>query len=100
KQASNSAKEAIYYYGIFDIANPDNRLRTYMTAQVSIVLAKAKNALLVPTTALVSAQGKTFVQVLGNNGKLVRREVEVALDNGVKAAIAKGLEAGERVAVV
>lgn len=53
---SSSDSEAIYYHGLFDVQNPDRTLRIGMTAQISIVLAKADDALLVPSQILRIAQ--------------------------------------------
>ncbi|HEX5372427.1 MAG TPA: efflux RND transporter periplasmic adaptor subunit, partial [Aquabacterium sp.] len=50
--SSSSAGTAIYYMGILDIPNPDGRLRISMTTQVNIVLAEAKDALVIPSAAL------------------------------------------------
>ena len=49
---STSSSTAIYYNGLFDVPNPEGRLRIAMTAQVNIVLAEAKDALTVPSSAL------------------------------------------------
>ena len=43
--ASSSSSTAIYYNGLFDVANPDHKLRISMTAQVTIVLDQADNVL-------------------------------------------------------
>src|SRR5690606_9228331 len=39
---------AVYYNGLFEVANPDHRLRIAMTAQVTIVVQSAHDVLLVP----------------------------------------------------
>ena len=49
--------EAIYYNALFDVDNPDNLLRFGMTAQVSIILERAEDALLVPSQVLVAKRG-------------------------------------------
>lgn len=54
--SSSSTSTAIYYNGLFDVPNPEGRLRIAMTAQVNIVLAEAKDALTVPSAALGAAQ--------------------------------------------
>ncbi|HNR91581.1 MAG TPA: efflux RND transporter periplasmic adaptor subunit [Dokdonella sp.] len=54
--ASSSSSTAIYYNGLFDVPNPEGRLRIAMTAQVNIVLAEAKDALVVPSSALGAPQ--------------------------------------------
>lgn len=50
--SSSSASSAVYYNGLFDIANPDGLLRIGMTAQVHIVLQQADDALLIPASAI------------------------------------------------
>ena len=43
---------AVYYNGLFSVHNPDGKLRIGMTAQVTIVLGSAKNAVTIPLAAL------------------------------------------------
>lgn len=50
--SSSSSSTAVYYNALFDVENPDGTLRIDMTAQVSVMLAQARNALLIPTVAL------------------------------------------------
>lgn len=51
----------VLYNALFDVANPDRALMTQMTAQVFFVVAQAKDAVLVPVSALrpVGAGGGT-----------------------------------------
>ena len=50
--SSNSSSSAVYYNALFDVPNEDRKLRIDMTAQVSIVLADAKNVLTIPAAAI------------------------------------------------
>ena len=50
---SSTAATAVYYNGLLNASNPDGKLRIEMTAQVSIVLSQARNALLIPSGALI-----------------------------------------------
>lgn len=45
---SGTSNASVYYNALLDVPNPENRLRIAMTAQVSLLLGEAKNALLVP----------------------------------------------------
>ena len=45
----------VFYDVLFDIPNPDRELNIQMTAQVFIVLAQAKGALLIPAAAIGNA---------------------------------------------
>ncbi|CAI1934921.1 efflux RND transporter periplasmic adaptor subunit [Serratia proteamaculans] len=92
---STSTSTAIYYNGLFDVANLDGALRISMTAQVYIVLAKAADAVVIPATAL---QGN-WVQVVDKQGNIARRPVKVGINNNVDAQIISGVLAGEQVIV-
>jgi len=56
--SSSTSSTAIYYNGLFDVPNPDGRLRISMTATVNIVLGEAHDALLVPSSAIVAGGGR------------------------------------------
>jgi macrolide-specific efflux system membrane fusion protein len=93
--------EAIYYNALFDVENPDNTLRFGMTAQVSIILAKAVDALLVPSQVLVKKRGsKASYQVLvKHDDKTQLRDVEVGLNNKIYAQVLSGLNEGEEIVI-
>ncbi len=95
----STSDNAVYYNGIFSVANPDHRLRIAMTAQVSIVIEDRKGVLTLPAAALGSAgrDGKYRVGVLGGDGKVQMTEVEVGLNNNITAEILGGLKEGDRV---
>jgi HlyD family secretion protein len=72
------------------------RLLSGMNAEVEIVAAEARNALLVPIEALRELGTDMYaVFVVLPNGELELRPVEVGLKDYVNAAILSGLEAGE-----
>ena len=52
--SSSSSSTAVYYNALFDVPNEDGKLRIDMTAQVYIVLAEAKNVLMIPAAAIQS----------------------------------------------
>ena len=52
---SSSSSSAVYYNALFDVPNEDGKLRINMTAQVSIVLAEARNVLTIPAAAVQGA---------------------------------------------
>lgn len=97
--ASTAAATAIYYNGLFDVPNPDGKLRISMTAQVYIVRAEAKGVVTIPSAALGArnADGTTALRVLDAAGSAQPRSVKVGLNNNVTAEITEGLAAGEQV---
>ncbi|CAI1888053.1 Macrolide-specific efflux protein macA precursor [Serratia quinivorans] len=98
---SGSSNASVYYNALLDVPNPDNRLRIAMTAQVSLLLGEAKNALLVPIQAVhKTADNKQQVQVLTGDNRLVMREVKTGITNNVDIQILSGLKAGENVVLV
>ncbi|MBL0656366.1 efflux RND transporter periplasmic adaptor subunit [Aeromonas caviae] len=93
--SSSSDSSAIYYHGLFEVPNQDGQLRISMTAQVYLVVARLKDALVIPAIALQGDQ----VRVVDNGGKISLRRVKVGLNNKVDAQILSGLSTGERVIV-
>ena len=83
----------VLYNALFDVPNPDGALMTQMTSQVFFVVAEAKDAVVVPVTALEGAR----VRVLGADGRVETRAVELGVRNRVAAEVRAGLEPGERV---
>ncbi len=92
---SSSDSSAIYYHGLFEVPNQDGQLRISMTAQVYLVVARLKSALVIPAIALQGDQ----VRVIDDGGRISLRRVRVGLNNKVDAQILSGLSAGERVIV-
>lgn len=93
KNLSVSNDSAIYYHGVFDVENNDRLLRIGMTTQVSIVLAKADNALLVPAQVLMAkpGRGQNYQVPVLVDGQQVLKDVKVGINNKVYAEILDGL---------
>jgi macrolide-specific efflux system membrane fusion protein len=94
-----STNNAIYYNGLFQVPNPDGKLRIDMTANVTIVLAEDKNALVVPSSALTKTpHGSYLVGVYDpSTGKTTPRRVTVGINNNVTAEITDGVNEGDLV---
>ncbi len=92
------AAKAIYYNGIFEVPNADGSLRIAMTAQVTIVVAVAKDVLSIPSAALGARgpDGRYKVRVV-DGSKTDERLVRIGLDNRVRAEVKDGLVADENV---
>lgn len=89
----------VLYKALFDIDNPDGRLMSQMTTQVFFVLAEAKDALLVPMSALTftdpSNRTQAQVTVLNSQGQPEVRTVTLGVSNRIHGAVTEGLTAGE-----
>ncbi len=98
---SSSSSSAVYYYGILDVPNPEGKLRISMTTEVNIVLAEAKKALTIPSTALDKGGpgGYYQVRVLNAEQHIEERRVRIGLNNKVDAQVLDGLKEGEQVVI-
>jgi RND family efflux transporter MFP subunit len=79
--------------------NPKKILKPGMFARVRVDLGTRKDCLEVPERAVVELQGKSFLWVVGQDGKARQRPVKVGEQNGSNMIIADGLKAGETVVV-
>ncbi|WP_413693603.1 efflux RND transporter periplasmic adaptor subunit [Psychromonas sp. KJ10-2] len=97
----SSDSDAIYYNGLFEVANPDGVLRIGMTAQVSIVLNKADNVLLVPSQVVQKRPGRPVryqVPILEND-QVTYKDVQVGISNKIYTEVTEGLAEGEQIVV-
>lgn len=98
---SGQPRSAIYYNGVFEVDNPDHRLKTSMTAQVFIVTSQAKNALRIPIAALGVSLGKDRYQVQVQRGNVLEsRIIRTGINDRQFAEVKEGLAKGERVVVL
>lgn len=97
---SNQQQSAVYYNGVFDVDNREHMLRTYMTAQVSIITDRAQGVLRVPMTALGQKKGADAYQVQVKKGNSIEaRWIKVGVNDRQYAAVNEGLKEGEQVVI-
>ena len=98
--SSSASSTAIYYNGLFDVPNPDNKLRVSMTAQVSIVLKEARQVLCIPAAALgeKGKDGRYEVKVLEGE-KVVSRTVRTGVNDNVHVQVLDGVQEGDTVII-
>ena len=82
-----------------EFSNKDKLLRPGMFARVRVDLGKRPDTFTVPERALVELQGKTFVWVIGDDGKATQRSVKTGEQVGNVFIINEGLKAGEKIVV-
>lgn len=99
--SASSSTAAVYYNGILVAPNPEGKLRISMTTQVSIILASAKGALVIPQTALLAQgrDGAATVEVLDDKGKPVARKIRTGISDAADIQVLDGLKAGEHVVI-
>ena len=79
--------------------NPDNLLLPGMFARVRLSGEIVPDALLVPQRAVQQLLGKSFVMVVGEDGKSAARTVELGEKGGSYFIIKSGIEPGDNVIV-
>ncbi len=82
-----------------DFANPDGLVLAGQFARVRGVMERRENAILIPLRAISELQGIFRVFVVGEDGAVELRVVELGPQVGNLRIVESGLEAGERVAV-
>jgi macrolide-specific efflux system membrane fusion protein len=89
---------AIYYKGIFQVPNSDGFLKTYMTAEIHIVLDEARDVLIAPVSALrLAGDNKATVRVLGPEGRISERLIDTGITDKINTEIRTGLNEGETI---
>ena len=78
--------------------NPRSRLKPGSTVSLSIVAKTVKEALVVPTEAILTApDGTTSVMVIGQDGQAHETNVKTGIREGGEVQILSGLRKGEQV---
>ncbi|MFA7061925.1 MAG: efflux RND transporter periplasmic adaptor subunit [Pedobacter sp.] len=97
--SGTSSSSAVYYYGLFEVPNTENKLKVSMTTQVVVVLNRVKQALCIPVSALGDKKdGRTTVKVLVGDVAETRR-IRTGISNNVQVQVLEGLREGEKVVV-
>lgn len=92
-----SLNNVVLYQVLFDVENPDGALRPQMSAQVSFVREHARDALVVPRSALQGRDGASQVRVLREDGRIEVRPVQVGVVTRHRVQVLAGVAEGERV---
>ncbi|MGA7778945.1 MAG: macrolide transporter subunit MacA [Paraburkholderia sp.] len=91
---------AVFYAALFDVPNPDHRLRIAMTAQTHILLQSVHNALMVPLAALGERNADGTYPVRIREGGAIRvQNVHTGIGNEVNVQILGGLHEGDEVVI-
>lgn len=91
--ASSTAKQVLT---TIRLERSPSYLRDGMNVDVDILTSDAANVLAVPTDAIVSQGGKSYVFVV-RNGRIHKTAVVTGMANDTQTVIVSGLSAGERI---
>ncbi|WP_353798092.1 efflux RND transporter periplasmic adaptor subunit [Enterobacter cloacae] len=94
----NAQAMAVYYTGTFEVPNAGRELKTSMTAQVFIQIARASNVLRVPVAALGQAlDADRYTITTVKDGNTQSRTIRIGIQDRQYAEVLEGLQAGEQV---
>ncbi|WP_405046182.1 efflux RND transporter periplasmic adaptor subunit [Pseudomonas serbiensis] len=92
---------AVFYNALFDVPNPDGRLRINMTAQVRVVLEVGEGVLTIPVAALgeQNPDGTFPVSILEEKDQVRAENIRTGINNKVRVQVLSGLKAGDKVVI-
>jgi membrane fusion protein, heavy metal efflux system len=82
---------------IFELADPDGRLRIGQTVDVVVATGPARRALAIPDTAILDDGGRSVVFVMVEGEAFERRTVRLGIRSGGWVEVVSGVAPGERV---
>ena len=97
---SVSGTTAVQAHASLQLDEQDVTLLSGMTADVEVISAETRDAVVVPVEALKKTEeGGYTVTVVRSNGEMEDRQVELGIKDAVNAEILSGLELGETVRI-
>jgi membrane fusion protein (multidrug efflux system) len=82
-----------------EFPNKEKLLRPGMFTRVRVDLGTRRNTITVPERALVELQGKSFVWLVGEGGKVHQQPVQTGEQVGPRIIVNEGLKEGDRIIV-
>ena len=91
----------VLYTVLLDVDNSDNALMAEMTTQVFFVASQVKDALTAPVAALLgtSSTDKQIARVVGKNGRIEERQVQLGISDRLRVQVLDGLDEGDRLLI-
>lgn len=96
KAVENNGSNQFQIKAALDV-NADYTIRSGYSANAEIVLQEVKGVLTIPESGVEFEDGKTYVQLRGEDGKYTKTEIEVGLSDGINAEVKSGLKEGDKV---
>ncbi|MEE4272131.1 MAG: efflux RND transporter periplasmic adaptor subunit [Thermoanaerobaculales bacterium] len=83
---------------ILEVPNPDGRLRVGLFAEVSFSVTAARDALVVPSQAVIRTGDRDLVVIALGEGRFAPRQVTLGAESDGLVEVAAGLADGDRIA--
>lgn len=95
--AADTSSGIVTYKARIDFSDADPRVFVGMTANVSIVVDKRENVLLVPNSALLPKGTGRVVQIKDASGAITEIDVTTGMSDGIYSEVLSGLEEGQTI---
>lgn len=82
---------------VYEVSNPDHRLRPGQWVNLAVAVAHATNALVLPDTGIVEEAGRPIGYVQLDGETFEKRELTLGIRDGDRVEVLFGIAAGERV---
>ncbi|NWE87751.1 efflux RND transporter periplasmic adaptor subunit [Pseudomonas reactans] len=99
--SKSGSGRVVLYTVLLDVDNSDNALMAEMTTQVFFVASQVKDALTAPVTALsgTANANQQIAQVVGKNGRIEQRQVQVGISDRLRVQVLDGLSEGDQLLI-
>ena len=77
----------------------DERIRSGMTASLSLIFQKAAGVVTIPNEAVKRVDRTSVVEVRNTDGTTEIRKISTGLTDGVRVEVTEGLKAGETLVI-
>jgi len=81
------------------LGNQDGRIKAGLVAEVNIIIQKRENILVIPATAVFTADGEEKVYIIDNEKRINIKTINTEAVNDNETAVISGLSEGEEVVV-
>lgn len=99
--SKSGSGRVVLYTVLLDVDNSDNALMAEMTTQVFFVASQVKDALTAPVAALsgTANPNEQIAQVVGKNGRIEQRQVQVGISDRLRVQVLDGLSEGDHLLI-
>lgn len=99
--SKSGSGRVVLYTVLLDVDNSDNALMAEMTTQVFFVASQVKDALTAPVAALsgTATPNQQIAQVVGKNGRIEQRQVQVGISDRLRVQVLDGLSEGDHLLI-
>ncbi|MGY2271212.1 efflux RND transporter periplasmic adaptor subunit [Pseudomonas azotoformans] len=99
--SKSGSGRVVLYTVLLDVDNSDNALMAEMTTQVFFVASQVKDALTAPVAALsgTANANQQIAQVVGKNGRIEQRQVQVGISDRLRVQVLDGLSEGDQLLI-